>query len=154
LAADLVCRLSGRPPDGENVVYRNAVSIASVLYAWLGLLLLYRAAAGRAGRGPALLAALGIGFATVLYWYIASAPTMSHAVAFGVAGVFLWLWLQPLPDGPRRAALLGAVCGLEALTRWPNVLIALLPVVESLPRWTKPGEWRSLLRESAVFVLA
>jgi hypothetical protein len=154
LAADLVCRLTGRPADGQNVVYRNAVSIASVLYAWLGLLLLYRAAAARAGRVPALLAALGIGFATFLYWYIAYAPTMSHAVAFGVAGLFLWLWLQPWPDGPRRAAVLGAVCGLEALTRWPNVLIALLPAVESLPRWTKPGEWRALLRDAAVFVVA
>jgi hypothetical protein len=152
--ADLLCRVTGRAPDGHNALYRNAVAIASVVYGWLGLVLLYRTAAPRSGRGPALLAAIGIGFGTFLYWYIAYAPTMAHAPAFGAAALFVWLWLRPMPHGPWRAALLGAACGLAALMRWPNVLLALLPVVEALSRVRRRAEWPPLVSEGAAFALA
>jgi hypothetical protein len=154
LAADVLARVSGRAPDGQGPLYRNAVSIGSLLYGWAGLVLLYRAAAPRAGRGPALLAALGIGFGSFLYWYLAFAPTMAHAPAFGAAALVLWLWLRPEPQGVRRAAVLGAACGLAALTRWPNVLLALLPAVEALPRLARREQWLALLREAAAFTAA
>jgi hypothetical protein len=150
LAADVLSRVSGRPPDGWNVLYRNAVSIASLLYGWAGLVLLYDTSR-RFGRAAALLAVLGIAFGTFLYLYLAWAPTMAHAPAFGAAALFVWLWLRPEAEGPRRAALLGAACGLAALLRWANVLLALLVIVEALPRLAERRERPRLLREGLAF---
>ena len=148
---DLVACFSGASRDGLGALHLNAVAVASLLYGWLGLVLLYLTAQREASRSAALLATLGIGFGTFLYFYLSFAPTMAHAPAFGAAALFVWLWLGPLPNGPRRAAWLGAACGLLALLRWANVLIALLPLVEALPRLRRRGQWRRLLEEAAAF---
>src|SRR6185503_17366900 len=97
---------------------------------------------------------LAIGFGTFLYWYLAFAPTMAHALAFFAAALFLFLWLRPTGAGIRHAAWLGAACGLVALTRWGNALVLLLPLVEALPRLSHPREWRALAREAATFAAA
>lgn len=151
LLADLLARAAGLPADGDGPAYRNAAAVASLLWGWLGLVLLYDAARRQAGRWAALAASLGVGFGTFLYWYLAWAPTMAHAPAFFACALFVRLWLEPRLQGPRRAALLGAACGLVALTRWPNALVALLPLVEALPRLRRPREWPALAREALAF---
>lgn len=152
--ADALSILGGRARDGLNPLYKNAVAVASLLYGWLGLVLVYRTAAVRFGRVPALLASLGLAFGTFLFWYLAYAPTMAHAPAFAASALVVWLWLRPGEKGLRRAALLGAACGLAALMRPPNVLLAILPAVEALPRLRRRGEATRLLGEAAVFVAA
>jgi hypothetical protein len=149
--ADALSALGGWPRDGLNPLYKNAVSLASLLYGWLGLVAVYRTSAGRFGRAPALLASLGLGFGTFLFWYLAYAPTMAHAPAFAAAALFVFLWLGPEPAGLRRAALLGGACGLAALMRPPNVLLALLPAVEALPRLRRRGELPRMLSEAVAF---
>jgi hypothetical protein len=151
--ADLISALSGRPRDGLNPLYKNAVSVASLLYGWLGLILVYRTASRRFGRAPALLASLGLGFGTFLFWYLAYAPTMAHAPAFAAAALFVSLWLEAGPSGLRRSALLGLACGLAALMRPPNVLLVLLPAVEALPRLRR-AEVGRLAVGAAAFVVA
>jgi hypothetical protein len=152
--ADVACRIAGRRTDGLDRWALDAVAAGSLLYGWLGLVLLYRTARPLAGRGPALLATLGIAFGTFLYWYLAWAPTMAHASAFAAAGLFVWLWLRPEPPSWRRAAVLGAACGLTALMRWADGLIVLLLVGESLPRLRDRTQWLPLLREALAFAAA
>jgi hypothetical protein len=149
--ADVFSALGGRPRDGLAPIYKNAVSVGNLLWGWLGLLVVYRMVARRTGRGPALLASLGLGFGTFLYWYLAYAPTMAHALSFAAAALFVSLWLGAAPPGPRRAAWLGAACGLAALMRPPNALLALLPALEALPRLRRRGELPRLLQEAAAF---
>lgn len=153
-AAELLTRLRGERSDGMDRLHLDAVAVGSVLYGWLGLVLLYLAARREASAAAALLASLGIGFGTFLYFYLAFAPTMAHGPAFGAAALFVWLWLRPPATGPRRALLLGAACGLLGLLRWANVLIALLPILEALPRLRRRSEWLPLLREGAAFAAA
>src|SRR6185436_8162476 len=94
LLADVLARLVGAPADGEGPTYRNAVALASLIYGWLGLVLLYHCARAFTERAAALVSALAIGFGTFLYWYLAFAPTMAHALAFFAAALFLFLWLR------------------------------------------------------------
>jgi hypothetical protein len=148
LLADILVRLRGGTPDGWNRLYLDAVAVGSVLYGWAGLVFVYLTTRAE-GRGPALCAALGLAFGTFLYWYLAFAPTMAHAVSFGAAAFFVWLWLRPDLKGTRRALWLGAAAGLCALTRWSSALIVLLPVVEALPRLRRRDEWGNLAREAA-----
>jgi hypothetical protein len=150
-AAELVTRLRGRTSDGLDRLHLDAVAVGSVLYGWLGLVLLYFTARREASAAAALLATLAVGFGTFLYFYVAFAPTMAHAPAFGAAALFVWLWLRPPHEGVRRAALLGAACGLLALLRWANVLIAVLPFVEALPRLRRREQWLPLVREAGAF---
>jgi hypothetical protein len=152
--ADVLTRALGRSADGLGRLHLDAVALASLLYGWAGLVLLYRCASREAGRGPALVASLGIAFGTFLYFYMAFAPTMAHAPAFGAAALFVWIWLRPLPEGPRRGAVLGAACGLLALLRWADVLIALLWATTLLPRLVAPSRWRSLALEGLAFAVA
>ena len=144
--ADLATRLCGETADGWNPRYRDAVAVGSLLYGWLGLVLVYWTARP-AGWVPALLATLGLAFGTFLYWYLVFAPTMGHATGFASAALFVWLWLRAEPEGARRGLWLGAALGLAALVRWSSVLLVLLPVVEALPRLWRPSEWRTLAGE-------
>jgi hypothetical protein len=151
--ADLVTRLRGQPSDGWNPLYRDAVAVGSLLYGWAGLVLVYLAARPE-GRGPALLASLGLAFGTFLYWYLAFAPTMAHATGFAAAALFVWLWLRPGPHGVRRGLLLGGALGLAALNRWSSVLLVLLPAIEVFRHARQPAEWRLLLREGLAAAVA
>jgi hypothetical protein len=152
--ADLLCRAAGRPADGDGAPYRNAVALAGLIYGWLGLVFLYRSASPRAGRGPALLATLGVAFGTFLYWYLAYAPTMAHALAFAAAAAAVQVWLSPLPPGPRRAALLGAACGVAALAKWSSVLLLILPLVELGPRLLRRESRAPAARELGIVLAA
>jgi hypothetical protein len=144
--ADVVTRLQGKPADGWNPRYRDAVAVASLFYGWLGLVLVYWIARP-AGWAPALLATLGLAFGTFLYWYLAFAPTMGHATGFASAALFVWLWLRPETKPERHAGFLGAALGLAALNRWSSLLLGLLPVVEALPRLRDRGQWTRVARE-------
>lgn len=152
--ADAWTRLSGQPPDGWNRSYKMAVAIASLVYGWLGLVGLYRTAARLTDRGSALLATLGIAFATFLTFYLVYAPTMAHAAAFGAASLVVWLWLRPTPTGARRALALGAACGLAALVRWQAGLLFIVVLVDAWTR-VRGGERRAAaLRNLGLATLA
>jgi hypothetical protein len=148
VVADVLVRLRGGAADGWNATYLDAVAVGSVLYGWAGLVFVYLTARA-IGRAPALLAALGLAFGTFLYWYLAFAPTMAHAMSFAAAALFVWLWHNPGLVGTRRALALGAAAGLAALTRWSSVLLLLLPVLEALPRLRRREDWSALPREAA-----
>ncbi len=156
--ADVLARASGRATDGDGPPYRNAAALAGLLSGWLGLVWVYRAAQRLTTRGAALVAALGLGFGTFLYWYLAWAPSMAHAPAFAAAALVVLLTLRPLPTGRtrrlRRAAALGAACGATALLRWADLLIALVPLCDTLPRLRRRDERRALAGEAFVFALA
>jgi len=151
LLADLLTRALGREADGMGPLYLDAVALGSLLYGWAGLVLLYRTASRETNRGAALIATLGIGLGTFLYFYLVFAPTMAHAPAFGAAALFVWLWRRPPPEGAQRGALLGAACGLVALLRWADVLIALLWAATLVPRLLDSSRWRRLGLEIAAF---
>ncbi len=154
LVGDALTRLAGRTPDGLGGFYDDAVALGGLFYGWLGLVVLYRTASREVSRGPAFLAVVGIGLGTFLYFYLAHAPTMAHATAFAAAALFVDLWLRPLPEGARRGALLGAACGLVALMRWADVLIALLWAISLLPRVREAARWRRLGAEILAFSAA
>lgn len=132
--ADVITRLRGGPADGVAKIYRDAVSVGSLFYGWLGLVLLYRTVRRLVGGTPALLATLGIALGTFLYWYLVQDPTMAHAGTFAAAALVVWLWLRPTPTGIRRALCFGAAVGLAALLRWQAAMLFILVIAEAVER--------------------
>ena len=150
LADGLSLALDDQRRLGDGPFQRNAVAVAGLLWGWLGLVVLYRCAAARAGRGPALLATVGIAFGTFLYWYLVQAPTMAHAPAFATAAIVLAVWLREDRDGWPRAFGMGAAIGLAALVRWSSALLAIL-LLWDMVRLARARRWRHLVRDAALW---
>jgi len=130
--------------------YLVAVSLGTVVYGYLTLLLIHAACRRPFGRAASLLAALGVVFASPLLAYIYVYPTMSHAPsAFGVALLlYLGFRYRDFPDW-RAYVLLGTALGLATLVRWQNVLFGLLPLAFWLDHVVQRRGERALRREAA-----
>ena len=133
---------------GDGPFQRNAVAVAGLWWGWLGLVVLYRTAARRAGRAPALLAVLGLALGTFLFWYLVQAPTMAHAPAFATAAFALAWWLRERTDRARDALVMGALVGLAALVRWSSALLAIL-LLWDVVALARERRWRTLGRDGA-----
>jgi hypothetical protein len=126
-AAHAMSLLLEQPADGFAPLYQFAVAVSGLLYAVLGLLLLQRLLEAEFGRGAALAAVAALLFGTNLFHYATYDSLFSHAFSF-----FLVVALLALTRAWARqptlacAAALGAVGGLLALVRFPNVAFLLL----------------------------
>lgn len=129
------------PADGYAKPYIWAVCFSSALYALVGLLLCYRLARRFVSAFPAVLATVCVWLASPLVFYTYIAMPWSHATAFFLFALFLWLWLSG-GDEPLRArqaerplwrwVLLGVVGGLMASTREQLGLLMVLPAGEGI----------------------
>jgi Dolichyl-phosphate-mannose-protein mannosyltransferase len=118
--------------DGMSQPYRTAVSIASALYAAVGLFLCYRLARRYASPFASFAAVVALWWATPVAYYMYVAPGMSHAVSLFAVAVFFSLLPWATSGGPRRWAVLGASAGLMALVREQDLFFAAAALVAVL----------------------
>lgn len=116
--------------DGFSLPYIALVSAGSALYGSLGLLINYRLCRL---AGSAALSAVAVGLvllATPLFFYVVRQPIMAHSTSY-LAAVLLLLACMLVDRGSipleRSGLLLGALFGLQVLTRWSSVVFVLLP---------------------------
>jgi hypothetical protein len=110
--------------DGMSPPYRTAVSVASALYASMGLLLCYGLARRYAAPFASLAAVVVLWWATPVAYYMYIAPGMSHAVSLFAVAVFFSLWPWAVAGGISRWAVWGASAGLMALVREQDLFFA------------------------------
>jgi len=115
--------------DGMSQPYRTAVSVASALYAAIGLLLCYRLARRYAAPFASVAAVLVLWWATPVAYYMYVAPGMSHAVSLFAVAVFFSLWPWAVSGGVSRWAVWGASAGLMALVREQDLFFAAAALV-------------------------
>jgi hypothetical protein len=134
------------PADGFSRPYRLAMALATALYGFLALLLGFDVARHYVEERWALLATLGIWFASSLPVYMYFNPSWSHALsAFSVA-LFLWHWDRTRGHRTWTAwAVLGLLAGLMMNVYYPTAVLLLLPLFESLTMY-----WRALAGDNAV----
>jgi hypothetical protein len=125
---------AGVAADGYSTPYLAAVSFASALYAFLGLLLAHHAAVrwARVGETAATLAAAALWLGSPLLYYSTLAPGFAHACSSFTVALMVFLFLRARErggDGPRLGdwALVGAAVGLCALVRDQAGLLAIIP---------------------------
>lgn len=124
--------------DGYGSIYFTAIGIASMIYAFVGLLLLYRLAKGLFGPGPSLLATVVTWFASSLVFYMYMHPSMAHANDAFVNALFVYTWYQTRHERTLQGWLtLGGTIGLAALVRTQNLLLAVVPFIELLAALVK-----------------
>lgn len=112
--------------DGYSWPYELAYCAGSAALGWLGLVAAWRSARLVAGERAALLAVLGVWFASPLFFYLLIETSMAHAVSQALVSVTLYLALTRDWRHDARAALaVGASLGLATLVRPQDGLFAI-----------------------------
>jgi hypothetical protein len=122
--------------DGYSEPYIYAISLASLLYGWIGLALAYRIARDYVEEEIAVGATLAILFATSAVYYMYIAPAMSHAPPLFASALFVFVWYRTRDSRARGIwrswAILGACGALMTMVREQEGLFILIPVIESV----------------------
>ena len=119
--------------DGYSKPYVLAMALATALYGFLAIWISFRVARKYLPERWAFWGALGIWFASSLPVYMYFNPSWSHAHSAFMVALFVWYW-----DHTRTArtflqwALLGLIAGLMMDVYYPNAVLLLFPLLESL----------------------
>jgi len=119
--------------DGFSTPYRLAMALGTAIYAFFGLLISFRLARKYVDERWALLATLGIWWASSLPVYMYFNPSWSHAHSAFVVALFLWYWHETR-DGRtlRQWIVLGAIAGLMLDVYYPNAMLFAVLLYEAL----------------------
>jgi hypothetical protein len=131
------------PADGYSAPYRWACSLATVIYAFIGLILVYRIAEKFTDRRCALLATLAIWFASPLPVYMYFLPFHVPALASFTVSLLIWYWLHRSDrKGLKEWAIWGGIGGFVVSVYYLDAIFILIPFAE----WMK--EFIAALRSS------
>ena len=130
LGGHLVAGLNGDAQNGFTKPYRRAVFLSVLFYVTLGLLIL-RNVLSRYFSNWTVFFSLGvIALGTNLIFYTTHEPLMSHAYSFFIFSCLIMLSDQYYRTQRGRYLLLMGVCaGFVLLTRIPNAIVFIIPVL-------------------------
>jgi hypothetical protein len=123
--------------DGFSEPYLIAIALGTALYGFAGLLLSFFLARKYIRESCALLATIGIWWASSLPVYMYFNPSWSHAQSAFAVALFLWYW-----DATRGArstkewVVLGAITGLMLNVYYANLMILAVLAVEAIRQYS------------------
>jgi hypothetical protein len=110
--------------DGYGAQYIWAVSLGSVLYAFVGIVLIYRLCRQFFSTASSALAVASVWLSSPLLFYMYCHPIMSHANDFFAYSLFLFVWYKTSLLNINKAAVMrGASAGLCALIRQQTLFL-------------------------------
>lgn len=121
---------AGVAADGYSFPYLAAVSLASAIYAFAGLLLIHEMLVREGGFDDRLaaLGVLGAWLATPVVYYMTIAPGFGHAPSLFAVSLLLWLSFRARRRGSAASFLLcGLAGGLAGLVREQDALFLVFP---------------------------
>ncbi|MGH9685956.1 MAG: hypothetical protein ACRD5K_02560 [Candidatus Acidiferrales bacterium] len=118
--------------DGFSRPYLFAMAFSTALYGFIALMISFGLARRFVPERWALLATLGIWFASSLPVYMYFNPSWSHAQSAFTVALFVWYWLRTRGNrNLARWALLGVLGGLMLDVYYPSAFLLLFPAFES-----------------------
>lgn len=123
----------GIPADGYSTPYVVTMALATALYGFVGLWLAFALASKYFEERWGFLSTVGIWFASSLPVYMYFNPSWSHAHSAFVIALFLWYWERTRQDrSVGQWVVLGLIAGLMMNVYYPNAVVLLVPLLESL----------------------
>lgn len=122
--------------NGYNLVYQSVSAISSLIYTFIGLMLIYYLGKKIFNAKISFFATVGIWLATPLIYYMSMEPLNSQPVSFFCVSLFIYLWYTTRDN--RKAyqwATLGLVGGLMSIVRYNDSLFLLIPLIDSLRKF-------------------
>ena len=142
LVAHGIAWLFGLSTDGYSYLYQAAVCLGSMIYGFIGLLMIYRLCRQYTDPVTSVIAITLIWFGGNVIYYMVAEPSMSHMASLGAVSSFLAWWRLRKRTLHRRGTdgagwtlywiVLGALGGLAALIRPQNILFLILPALQWL----------------------
>jgi hypothetical protein len=146
LVGHLVAALSPQyAEDGWSNPYLFCIACATIVYVLLGIGLLFSLLTRFFSHRIAFVVLLTVALATNLY-YQSTFVAMSHGILFFLHSLLIWLTVR-FYDHPDKgkALLLGATIGMITITRVPEIIVVLVPLLWGVYN-------RALLRERFRFI--
>jgi hypothetical protein len=114
--------------DGFSYPYATAVTFGSLVFGFLGLLIIYSILKRYFSSSLSFLTVITVLFGSFIIWYMVYEPSMSHSLSFFASSLFIFLWIRDDDKSSLKYwLLLGISAGLMAAIRWQNALFLLLP---------------------------
>lgn len=118
--------------DGFSTPYRVAMAFGTAVYAFLGLLISFRLTRKYVDERWALLATIGIWWASSLPVYMYFNPSWSHAHSAFVVALFLWYWHETRDSRTlRQWMILGVIAGLMLDVYYANAMVFIVMLYEA-----------------------
>lgn len=135
LIAHTVAQMSEPDPNGMSETYEFCITMGTIFYSYLGLILLFYTLQRYVKKRSALLTTILIYFGTNLYYYTIGESGMSHAYSFFAMSWFIWAlhWFIDKPTW-RVSIQMGLAFGLAVIIRPTNGLIILVPFLLGIKR--------------------
>ncbi len=146
------------PADGFSFPYIFAMALGTAVYGFLGLLFSFSLAKKYMAERWALLATIGIWWASSLPVYMYFNPAWSHAHSVFAVALFIWYWDRTRCERSTvQWLLLGLTAGLMVDIYFPNGIFLLLPLVESALLYhrylkTRPSGLPGLFIQNLIFL--
>lgn len=121
------------PADGYSRPYLFAMALGTVTYGFLALWISFRLARKYGSERWAFLATLGIWLGSSLPVYMYFNPSWSHPHSAFTVAMFVWYWDRTHGARTwRQWIILGVIAGLMIDVYYPNGILFLFPLFESL----------------------
>jgi hypothetical protein len=124
------------PADGYSLPYRWVCALGTALYGFIGLLLAYRVAKRFVTGSIALMAVIGIWFASSVPVYLYFLPFHVHVLAAFSVSLFVWYWQRTEAERSiKQWGLWGLIGGLMVEVYYINAVFLLI----ALLAWMRGG---------------
>jgi len=124
--------------DGYSRPYILAMALGTAVYGFLALWISFHLARKYLPERWAFLATVGIWFASSLPVYMYFNPSWSHAHSAFTVALFVWYWQRTREVRTwTQWIILGTIAGLMTNVYYPNVILLLLSLLESLAQYRK-----------------
>lgn len=163
LVADVLAEPFGYPADGFSKPYQLAVSIMSLLIAFLGLFVLRKVLLHFFSEAVTAATLVIIVMATNYLNYTAIDGAMTHNALFTLYTLILWLTIRWHEQPKASTALwMGLAIGLATIIRPTDLMIVIIPVFWSVTSWASlknkvlllwDRKWDVLLLGLGMFVM-
>ena len=118
--------------DGYSYIYQAAICIGSIIYGFLGMILVY-SATKKYYPDTALSACLLLWLASNGIHYQIVQPSMAHMCSFFSVSLLLFTWIKYRPvQNLRHWLLIGLAGGLVGIVRQPDATFLLLPIFDGI----------------------
>jgi len=141
------------PADGYSFPYIFMISFASLLYGFLGLILIYLLLRRHFSFFPSLISLILLWFGSSLVFYMYLTPPMAHSTSLFTVSLFIFYWEKTRGDlSFRRFLILGALGGLALLVRDLNAVFLTIPFVEGgiILYQTRKAEFRTKAKSTLI----
>jgi hypothetical protein len=148
LAAHVWERVCGLDADGYSDTYDNMIKLGMLVYAWLGLLVVYRILTRYFDSIVSFTAVVSIFLCSHFFWFAIIQPGMAHIPLFFLYSLLVWLSVATYEKpSTLRFAATGIVAGIITLIRPTDILCLLIPLLYNVYN-------RQTIQDKIVFIKA